>query len=50
MLKNLIGGEWKEVSRPALPVYNPATGEVLEEVPLSGAEEVEEAVRAAAQA
>ncbi|RTH03315.1 methylmalonate-semialdehyde dehydrogenase (CoA acylating), partial [Thermus scotoductus] len=50
MLKNLIGSEWKEVSRPALPVYNPATGEVLEEVPLSGAEEVEEAVRAAAQA
>ncbi|GAA5335361.1 MULTISPECIES: CoA-acylating methylmalonate-semialdehyde dehydrogenase [Thermus] len=47
MLKNLIGGAWREVSRPTLPVYNPATGEVLEEVPLSGPEEVDQAVRAA---
>ncbi|GAA6746568.1 hypothetical protein Thermus71318_20690 [Thermus brockianus] len=47
MLKNLIGGAWREVHRPGLPVYNPATGEVLEEVPLSGPEEVDQAVRAA---
>lgn len=50
MLKNLVGGRWQEVSRPALPVYNPATGEVLEEVPLSGAEEVDRAVQAAEEA
>ncbi len=50
MLRNLIGGTWKEAKGQALPVYNPATGEVLEEVPLSGAEEVAEAVAAAAKA
>ncbi len=50
MLKNLIGGQWEAVSGPALPVYNPATGEVLEEVPLSGPEAVDRAVRAAERA
>lgn len=50
MLKNLIGGVWKEARAPALPVYNPATGETIEEVPLSGAAEVAEAVEAAARA
>jgi malonate-semialdehyde dehydrogenase (acetylating)/methylmalonate-semialdehyde dehydrogenase len=40
MLRNLVGGQWREVSRSTLPVYNPATGEVIEEVPLSGPEEV----------
>ena len=34
----------------ALPIYNPATGEVIEQVPLSGAHEVEAAVQAAAKA
>ena len=33
-----------------LPVYNPATGEVIEQVPLSGAAEVEAAVQAASTA
>ena len=34
----------------SLPVYNPATGEVIEQVPLSDAREVEDAVRAAREA
>lgn len=50
MLKNLIGGRWREVDRPTLPVLNPATEEVLEEVPLSGPEEVDQAVQAAEKA
>src|SRR4029077_14631315 len=49
MIPNLIGSEWR---RPpdgveSLPVYNPATGEVIEQVPMSGASEVDAAVRAA---
>src|SRR4029077_7596109 len=49
MIPNLIGSEWR---RPpdgveSLPVYNPATGEVIEQVPLSGASEVAAARRAA---
>ncbi|WP_298629693.1 CoA-acylating methylmalonate-semialdehyde dehydrogenase [uncultured Thermus sp.] len=50
MVKNLVGAHWQEVSRPTLPVYNPATGEVIEEVPLSGKEEVDQAVAAASRA
>jgi malonate-semialdehyde dehydrogenase (acetylating)/methylmalonate-semialdehyde dehydrogenase len=34
----------------SLPVYNPATGEVIEQVPLSGAADVDAAVRAATAA
>ena len=34
----------------SLPVYNPATGEIIEEVPLSGAADVDAAARAAAGA
>src|SRR4029077_17981313 len=52
MIPNLIGSEWR---RPpdgveSLPVYNPATGEVIEQVPMSGASEVDAAVRAAVAA
>src|SRR5712692_895438 len=52
MIANLIGSEWR---RPAdgvasLPVYNPATGQVIEQVPLSGAVDVDAAVGAAAAA
>ena len=52
MIPNLIGSEWR---RPAdgvtsLPVYNPATGEVIEQVPMSGAADVDAAVRAAVAA
>src|SRR6202521_5965467 len=52
MIANLIGADWR---RPAgggntLPIYNPATGEVIGQVPLSGAREVDAAVKAAVAA
>jgi malonate-semialdehyde dehydrogenase (acetylating)/methylmalonate-semialdehyde dehydrogenase len=50
MIANLIAGQWCRPSTPALPVYNPATEEVLDEVPLSGPAEVAQAVAAAATA
>ncbi|TMD00037.1 MAG: CoA-acylating methylmalonate-semialdehyde dehydrogenase [Chloroflexi bacterium] len=52
MIPNLIGSQWRVPANGAgaLPVYNPATGEVIEQVPLSGAHEVEAAVQAAAEA
>ncbi|HYM97767.1 MAG TPA: aldehyde dehydrogenase family protein, partial [Candidatus Sulfotelmatobacter sp.] len=52
MIRNLIGSEWRSPSSGAgtLPVYNPATGEVIEQVPLSGAKDVDEAVTAARKA
>jgi len=50
MLRNLVGKDWVEVTAETLPVYNPARGEVIEEVPLSGAAEVEKAVGVAAAA
>src|SRR5690349_1174250 len=50
MIANLIAGHWYHPHTPALPVYNPATEEVLDEVPLSGPTEVTQAVAAAAEA
>src|SRR5919202_2183604 len=50
MIANLIAGHWCQPHTPALPVYNPATEEVLDEVPLSGPTEVAQAVAAAAEA
>lgn len=52
MIPNLIGSDWRAPADGggALPVYNPATGEVIEQVPLSGAAEVDAAVNAAAKA
>jgi len=50
MLKNLIGGRWVEVVRSTLPVFNPATGQVIEEVPLSTAADVAPAVEASMEA
>jgi malonate-semialdehyde dehydrogenase (acetylating)/methylmalonate-semialdehyde dehydrogenase len=50
MIANLIAGHWCQTHAPALPVYNPATGEVLDDVPLSGPAEVAQAVTAAADA
>jgi malonate-semialdehyde dehydrogenase (acetylating)/methylmalonate-semialdehyde dehydrogenase len=51
MIGNLIGAEWRAPDAAAsLPVYNPATGEVIDQVPLSGAHEVDAAVKAAAGA
>src|SRR5712675_1778775 len=46
-----IGGEWREISGvETTPVYNPSRGEVIAEVPLCGADVVNEAVEAAAAA
>src|SRR5256886_10693581 len=50
MIANLIAGHWCHPHTPALPVYNPATEDVLDEVPLSGPAEVTQAVAAAAEA
>ncbi|MDP3910421.1 MAG: CoA-acylating methylmalonate-semialdehyde dehydrogenase [Gemmatimonadales bacterium] len=48
-LRNYIGGEWVAPSAHTdyLPLTNPATGESLGRVPLSGAREVDQAVAAA---
>src|SRR5499427_3055016 len=50
MIANLVGSRWLRPEAETLPVYNPATGDVIEHVPLSGAAEVDAAVRAAAAA
>jgi malonate-semialdehyde dehydrogenase (acetylating)/methylmalonate-semialdehyde dehydrogenase len=49
-LANLIGGAWTRPERATLPVYNPATGEVIEQVPLGTADDVDAAAQAAARA
>ncbi|MBO8141463.1 MAG: CoA-acylating methylmalonate-semialdehyde dehydrogenase [Firmicutes bacterium] len=50
-LKNFVGGKWVDAeAETAEPVYNPATGEIIAYAPLSGAAEVDRAVRAAAAA
>ncbi|WP_099362579.1 CoA-acylating methylmalonate-semialdehyde dehydrogenase [Fredinandcohnia onubensis] len=47
-LFNYIGGEWIESSTTIKqPVYNPATGEIIAEVPLSTKEDVDKAVQVA---
>ena len=49
--KNFIDGHWVELAgQQSLPVFNPATGETLGEVPLSSAEDVDQAAQAAARA
>ncbi|TME93081.1 MAG: CoA-acylating methylmalonate-semialdehyde dehydrogenase [Chloroflexi bacterium] len=52
MIPNLIGSRWQEPDSgvSTLPVFNPATGEVIDQVPLSGSTEVGAAVTAAAEA
>jgi len=51
LIRNFIAGEWREsTSSSLLDVANPATAEVVGRVPLSTAEEVDSAVRSAAQA
>src|SRR6202795_3455028 len=51
MTSNIIGWWWPrpDVS-DSLPIYNPATGEVIGQVPMSGAKEVDAAVKAAVSA
>src|SRR2546430_14517530 len=47
-VRNYIGGEWvTPAAADYLDLTNPATGEMLGRVPLSGAREVNEAVAAA---
>src|SRR6266568_5173900 len=46
-LRNYIGGEWVAPSGEYLDLSNPATGEQLGRVPLSGARDVDHAVAAA---
>jgi aminobutyraldehyde dehydrogenase len=49
--KNLVGGEWLDaVEGETMEVLNPATGEVIAEVPRSGEEDVDRAVAAAEKA
>src|SRR5918998_1068541 len=50
-VRNLIGGSWEEANgRQTEPVYDPATGEVIAETPLSTAEDLDRAVKKAAEA
>jgi malonate-semialdehyde dehydrogenase (acetylating)/methylmalonate-semialdehyde dehydrogenase len=51
-LRNYVGGRWEPPAAAVdvLPVRNPATGDVIAEVPLSGAADVEKAVQAASAA
>ncbi|SFE58404.1 malonate-semialdehyde dehydrogenase (acetylating) / methylmalonate-semialdehyde dehydrogenase [Paenibacillus catalpae] len=51
VLKNWIGGQWVEsAANQNDPVYNPATEEILANVPLSTKEDVDLAVQTAAEA
>jgi malonate-semialdehyde dehydrogenase (acetylating) / methylmalonate-semialdehyde dehydrogenase len=52
LIPNLVGSEWRLPSdgTGSLPVYNPATGQVIDQVPLSGSREVDAAVEAAVKA
>ena len=51
LLMNFVNGEWRKSSASqTLEVHNPATAEVLANVPLSPPSEVDEAARVAAQA
>ncbi len=52
LLDNYVDGEWTPAAAATgeLDVTNPATGEVLARVPLSGASDLDEAVRAAREA
>ena len=49
-ISNFIDGEWAGVDGELLDVSDPATGELLGRVPLSGAADVDRAVQAAARA
>ncbi len=52
MIRNLIGAEWRSPADGAssLPIFNPATGQEIEQVPLSRQPDVDAAVNAAARA
>src|SRR5262249_46643880 len=49
VIANLVGGTWRPAETDAhLPVFDPATGEEIERVPLSSRADVDAAVSAAA--
>ena len=50
MIPQLIGANWTRPDTKTLPVYDPATGSVIEELPLGGAADVDAAARAAVAA
>src|SRR2546430_3679118 len=52
MIRNLIGAEWRSPADGAssLPIFNPATGQEIEQVPLSRQPDVDAAVNAAVRA
>jgi malonate-semialdehyde dehydrogenase (acetylating)/methylmalonate-semialdehyde dehydrogenase len=52
LIPNLVGSRWRVPieGTASLPVFNPATGQVIDQVPLSGGKEVDAAVQAAATA
>src|SRR5450756_1756726 len=52
MIPNRVGAQWRVPpdGTESLPVYNPASGQVIEQVPLSDSREVDAAVQAAARA
>jgi malonate-semialdehyde dehydrogenase (acetylating)/methylmalonate-semialdehyde dehydrogenase len=52
MIANLIGSQWRMPAHgtDSLPIYNPATGEVIGQVPMSGIQDVDAAVQAALKA
>lgn len=48
VIKNFINGEWQEEKNcKMLPLYNPSTGEIIGEVPMSGKETCESAIATA---
>ena len=50
-LKNYYGGQWvASIASEILPVHNPATNEVIGQVPLSSPSEVDQAIQAASAA
>ncbi|MFC1996288.1 CoA-acylating methylmalonate-semialdehyde dehydrogenase [Chloroflexota bacterium] len=51
ILKNYYGGQWvASTSSETLPVHNPATNEIIAQVPLSSSDELDKAVQAASAA
>src|SRR3989441_543633 len=52
MIRNLIGAEWRSPADgvSSLPIFNPATGQEIEQVPLSRQPDVDAAVNAAVRA
>lgn len=48
--RNLVGDSWESPDRESLPIYDPATGEQIATVPLSGRSDLDRAVGAATHA